>query len=102
MARLTASFCAGLSLLILTSSPSVQAQEIAKYDEGPFAGMGYPYIEAALARRGLTTKHVVKCTVFWPTWRSGPLSMRSTKSIFQSLTRHAAPRGRKIYGPMRG
>ena len=103
MARLTPSFCAGLALLILTSSPAVQAQEIAKYDEGPFAGMGYPYsesarvgdllflsgqagedhegklvpggikaeaeqlmlnIEAALARRGLTTKHVVKCTVF--------------------------------------
>ena len=103
MARLTPSSCAALSLLNLASSPAIQAQEISKYDEGPFAGMGYPYsesarvgdllflsgqagedregklvpggikaeaeqmmlnIEAALARRGLTTKDVVKCTVF--------------------------------------
>ena len=103
MARLTPTFCAALSLFIFTSSPAIKAQEISKYDEGPFAGMGYPYsesarvgdllflsgqagenhqgklvtggikaeaeqlllnIEGALARRGLTTKHVVKCTVF--------------------------------------
>jgi reactive intermediate/imine deaminase len=103
MARLTSSFCAALSLFIVTGSSAIKAQEISKYDEGPFAGMGYPYsesarvgnllflsgqagedsegklvpggikpeaeqmmlnIEAALARRGLTTKHVVKCTVF--------------------------------------
>src|SRR5687767_13889151 len=44
MARLSPSFCAGLSLLILTSSPAIQAQEIAKYDEGPFSG---PYSESA-------------------------------------------------------
>lgn len=103
MARLTPSFCATLSLFVFASSSGIQAQEITKYDEGPFAGMGYPYsesarvgdllflsgqagethegklvpggikaeaeqlmlnIEAALARRGLTTKDVVKCTVF--------------------------------------
>jgi len=103
MARLTPSFCAVLSLFVFGSSPGIQAQEITKYDEGPFAGMGYPYsesarvgdllflsgqagedyegklvpggikaeaeqlmlnIEGALARRGLTTKDVVKCTVF--------------------------------------
>jgi reactive intermediate/imine deaminase len=103
MARLTPSFCATLSLFVFASSPGIQAQEITKYDEGPFAGMGYPYsesarvgdllflsgqagenhegklvpggikaeaeqlmlnIESALARRGLTTKDVVKCTVF--------------------------------------
>ena len=103
MIRLTPSFCAILSVFLFTSTPSIQAAEIAKYDEGPFAGMGYPYsesarvgdllflagqagedadgklvpggikaeaeqlmlnIEAALARRGLAMKHVVKCTVF--------------------------------------
>jgi 2-iminobutanoate/2-iminopropanoate deaminase len=103
MTRLTASFCTVLSLSIFISSPGIEAEEIVRYDEGPFAGMGYPYaesarvgdllflsgqagedregklvpggikaeaeqlmlnIEDALARRGLTTKHVVKCTVF--------------------------------------
>jgi reactive intermediate/imine deaminase len=103
MARLTPCLCAVLSLFILASPRMVQADEIAKYDEGPFAGMGYPYsesarvgnllflsgqagedregklvpggiraeaeqlmlnIESALERRGLTTNHVVKCTVF--------------------------------------
>ena len=84
------------------SSPAPPA-EIARYDDGPFAGRGFPYsesarvgnllfltgqtgedrngnlvpggikaeaeqvmsnIRAALARRGLALKHVVKCTVF--------------------------------------
>lgn len=103
MIRPTPSFCTVLLVFLFTSFPSVQAAEIAKYDEGPFVGMGYPYsesarvgdllflagqagedkdgklvpggikaeaeqlmlnIEAALARRGLTMEHVVKCTVF--------------------------------------
>src|ERR687897_2420713 len=101
--RLTASFCTVLSLSVFIGSPGIEAEEIVKYDEGPFAGMGYPYsesarvgnllflagqagedtdgklvpggikaeaeqmmlnIKAALARRGLAMKHVVKCTVF--------------------------------------
>ena len=103
MIRLTPSFCAVLLVFLFTSSFGIQAAELAKYDEGPFAGMGYPYsesarvgdllflagqagedtdgklvpggikaeaeqlmlnIKAALARRGLTMKHVAKCTVF--------------------------------------
>ena len=103
MIRLTPSFCAVLSVYLVTCSPRIQGQEFAKYDEGPFAGMGYPYsesarvgnllflsgqagedtegklvpggiqaeaeqmmlnFEGALARRGLSMKHVVKCTVF--------------------------------------
>ena len=101
MIRLTTSICAVLS--VFAGSPSIQAAEIARYNDGPFAGMGYPYsesarvgdllflagqtgedkdgnlvpggikaeaeqmmlnIKAALARRGLAMKHVVKCTVF--------------------------------------
>jgi reactive intermediate/imine deaminase len=98
MIRLSLSICA-LTVFLLASSPSVQSAEIAKHDDGSFAG---PYsesarvddllflagqigedkdgvvpggikaeteqmisnIKAALARRGLTTEHVVKCTVF--------------------------------------
>ena len=97
------SSCTVLALILFVSLSSAQAAEIAKFDDGPFAGMGYPYsesaragdllflagqigedgdgklvpggiqaeaeqmmvnIEAALARRGLTMGHVVKCTVF--------------------------------------
>jgi enamine deaminase RidA (YjgF/YER057c/UK114 family) len=47
MARLAPSFCAALSFFIFTSSPAIKAQEVSKYDEGPFAGMGYPYSESA-------------------------------------------------------
>ncbi len=103
MTHLATLFCAILSVFLLTNSSKSQAAEIAKYDEGPFAGMGYPYsesarvgnllflagqagedtdgklvpggikaeaeqlmlnIKAALARRGLAMKHVIKCTVF--------------------------------------
>lgn len=92
-----------LAFLLVASFPSLHAAEIARYDDGPFAGMGYPYsesarvgnllflagqigedehgklvpggiqaeteqlmsnIESALARRGLSMEHVVKCTVF--------------------------------------
>lgn len=92
-----------LAALVLAAIPGVNAAEIERFDEGPLAGMGYPFsesarvgallflagqigtdkdgqlvaggiraeaeqvmlnIEAALARRGLAMKHVVKCTVF--------------------------------------
>ena len=99
MIRLRSSSCAALAVFLLSSSPNIRAEEIAKYDDGSFAG---PYsesarvgdllflagqigedkdglvpggikaeaeqmmlnIKAALARRGLTMEHVVKCTVF--------------------------------------
>lgn len=103
MTHLIPSICTVLAVLLSACSPSIQTAEIAKFDDGPFAGMGYPYsesaragnllflagqigedsdgklvpggiqaeaeqlmlnIEAALARRGLTMEHVVKCTVF--------------------------------------
>lgn len=47
MIRAIRSFCTILSVFLLTSFTSVQAAEIAKYDEGPFVGMGYPYSESA-------------------------------------------------------
>ena len=97
------SVCTILALFLFTSAPCIQAKEIARFDDGPFAGKGYPFsesarvgallflagqtgededgklvpggiqaeaeqlmlnIEAALARRGLSMDHVVKCTVF--------------------------------------
>lgn len=103
MTRLNLSICTVLALLLFAIFPSIHAAEIARFDDGPFAGMGYPFsesaragdllflagqigedadgklvpggiqaeaeqmllnIEAALARRGLTMDHVVKCTVF--------------------------------------
>ena len=53
MARLTPSFCATLSMFVFASSPGIQAQGFTKYDEGPFAGMGYPYSESARVGDGL-------------------------------------------------
>ena len=103
MRRLTVPTLIVLAALPLTMSTVTGAAEIARYDDGPFAGMGYPYSESArlgdilflagqigenddgelvpggieaeaeqlmlnmkgaLARRGLTMAHVVKCTVF--------------------------------------
>jgi reactive intermediate/imine deaminase len=103
MTRLTTSICATLAIALVACSPGSQETQIARFDDGPFAGMGFPYsesaraghllflagqigedaagklvpggiqreaeqmmlnIEAALARRGLALKHVVKCTVF--------------------------------------
>jgi len=103
MTHLIPSICTVLAVLLSACSPSTETTEIARFDDGPFAGMGYPYsesaragdllflagqigedadgklvpggiqaeteqlmlnIEAALARRGLTMEHVVKCTVF--------------------------------------
>jgi reactive intermediate/imine deaminase len=103
MTHLTPSICATLAIALVACSPGSQETQIARFDDGPFAGMGFPYseaarvgnllflagqigedadgklvaggiqreaeqmmlnIEAALARRGLAMKHVVKCTVF--------------------------------------
>ena len=47
MIHLIPTICAVLSVFLLTSSTGMQAAEIDKYDEGPFAGMGYPYSESA-------------------------------------------------------
>ena len=47
MVRLSSSMCAALSVFLFAGSPSIQAAEIARYDDGPFAGKGYPYSESA-------------------------------------------------------
>ena len=44
MIRLSSSICAALAVFLLASSPSIQSAEIAKYDDGSFAG---PYSESA-------------------------------------------------------
>jgi reactive intermediate/imine deaminase len=103
MIRKTVSIRALLAVLLIVSVSGIHAAEIERFDDGPFAGMDYPFsesarvgnllflagqvgededgklvpggiraeaeqvmlnIEAALARRGLAMKHVVKCTVF--------------------------------------
>ena len=103
MIRLIPSACTVLAVILIASSPDIQGAEIARFNDGPFADMGYPFsesaragdllflagqigedadgklvpggiqaeaeqmmlnIEAALARRGLSMEHVVKCTVF--------------------------------------
>ena len=103
MNRLRVSIYIVSAIFLCANTNSTYAEEIARYDDGPFAGMGYPYsesarvgnllflagqigenddgnlvpggiqaeaeqmmlnIEAALARRGLGMRNVVKCTVF--------------------------------------
>jgi 2-iminobutanoate/2-iminopropanoate deaminase len=49
MAHLIPSTCAALAVFLIASSPAIHAAEIAKFDDGPFAGMGYPYSESARA-----------------------------------------------------
>ena len=44
MIRRSSSICAALAVFLLASSPSIQSAEIAKYDDGSFAG---PYSESA-------------------------------------------------------
>jgi 2-iminobutanoate/2-iminopropanoate deaminase len=44
MIRLSSSICAALAVFLLASSPGIQSAEIAKYDDGSFAG---PYSESA-------------------------------------------------------
>jgi len=43
--RLSSSICIALSVLLLAGS--LHAADIAKYEDGPFAGKGYPYSESA-------------------------------------------------------
>jgi reactive intermediate/imine deaminase len=49
MTRLPLSICTFQAIFLLAGSPSIQATEIAKFDDGPFAGMAYPYSESARA-----------------------------------------------------
>ena len=36
-----------LAAILLASFPGIHAAEIARFDDGPFAGMGFPYSESA-------------------------------------------------------
>lgn len=47
MIRLTLSVCIVLTVFLFTNSTNTDAAEVARYDDGPFAGMGYPYSESA-------------------------------------------------------
>ena len=47
MSRLTLSIYIVLAVFLFTNSTGTFAAEITKYDDGPFAGMGYPYSESA-------------------------------------------------------
>jgi len=49
MTRPTLSTCTLLVFFLFAASAGIQAAEIARFDEGPFAGMGFPYSEAARA-----------------------------------------------------
>lgn len=49
MTRLTPSICAALAIALVACSPSSQETQIARFDEGPFEGMGFPYSESARA-----------------------------------------------------
>ncbi len=47
MIRLIPSISTVVVVFLFANSPSILAAEIARYDDGPFAGMGYPYSESA-------------------------------------------------------
>ena len=47
MSRLSVSTHIALAISLITISIGIYATEIARYDDGPFAGMGYPYSESA-------------------------------------------------------
>ena len=47
MNRLTIPTCIVLAVFLFTNATGASAAEIARYDDGPFAGMGYPYSESA-------------------------------------------------------
>lgn len=51
MNRLIASTVAVLTVCLSACSSNIPTAEIAKFDDGPFAGMGYPYSESARAGR---------------------------------------------------
>ena len=44
---MTSSICVALSVCLLAASPGIRAAEIAKYDDGPFAGKDRPYSESS-------------------------------------------------------
>lgn len=47
MIRMSPSICTILSVFLFSNAPTIRAAEIARFDDGPFAGMGYPYSESA-------------------------------------------------------
>ena len=47
MNRLTISIYIVLAVFLLASSTGTSAAEIARYDDGPYAGKGYPFSESA-------------------------------------------------------
>jgi len=47
MTHLTPSICSAMAIFLVACSPSIQESQIARFDDGPFAGMGYPYSESA-------------------------------------------------------
>ena len=49
MIRRSSLICLTLSVCLFAGSAGLQAAEIAKYDDGPFAGKGRPYSESARA-----------------------------------------------------
>ncbi len=49
MYRLIQLVCAVLTAFLFVASPGIQAAEIARFDDGPFAGKGYPFSESARA-----------------------------------------------------
>ena len=49
MIRRSSLICLALSVCLFAGSAGLQAAEIAKYDDGPFAGKGRPYSESARA-----------------------------------------------------
>ena len=49
MTRLISSICSAMAMILAACSPSTQGPQIAKFDDGPFAGMGYPFSESSRA-----------------------------------------------------
>ncbi len=49
MTRLIPSIHTVLAVFLFASSPGIRAAEIARFDDGPFAGMDYPFSESARA-----------------------------------------------------
>lgn len=49
MTRLAPSICATLGIVLVACSPSSHKTRIARFNDGPFAGMGFPYSESARA-----------------------------------------------------
>jgi 2-iminobutanoate/2-iminopropanoate deaminase len=49
MTRLTPSIYATLAIALVACLPGRQETQVARFDDGPFAGMGFPYSESARA-----------------------------------------------------